>query len=41
MKKYENLSIEVITLCVSDVVTASFESTKNEYDEMIEWTTTK
>lgn len=41
MKKYEKLSIEVITLCVSDVVTTSFESNKNEYDEMIEWSTTR
>lgn len=39
MKKYENVSVKVISLCVSDVITASSESTKNEYDELIEWNT--
>ena len=33
MKKYEILSIEVIALSVSDVITASIEETKNQYDD--------
>lgn len=37
MKKYEIVSIKVLELSVSDVVTASVEETKNQYDEMIEW----